>query len=535
MPNTLEDLVTIAELLAARIAEGADESEILDLVNATRKGRDVVITTPPVAQTAEEFSHLSQLQARMEKADQVLTDWLLPKENCQMTAEKISAALIPLPWDLGRDVMILPFDTAPEIVAAMKDHGQARILFIRDEPMMALRIRVQIEKFDSYVLHSRAYRFPESTVPEAIFLQGVKHAQDGFSALKMTFNTLYKSGAMMLTNAIGNYKYVPADPRLPRVKPNRTALIVVGAGPSLDKNVDVLKRAAGKVIVAACSHALPALGKAGVVPDIVLAGDGQDLTLSHFEGFDTSPCVLITGISAPPKTCKLPWKKIHFYSANPKVDTWLGLTEIATAGGTSSVGPTLAHLLGCKALAYVGHDLAFKGDRRYASAVEEYWTPDPVKEVRGWYGPVWTSEQMDYMRMWFEDAARQIKLEALPLALYNCSEGGAYIDGWNHISLETFLLGDFVSPEPILSALQTGDFKFDAPSPHKKLSLVEAQHALSLLKLAWRGSAPSRLKTIRERMRVSPFAPYFPKMEGEKDDMWCKRVIDVCKPLLDVA
>lgn len=52
--------------------------------------------------------------------------------------------------------------------------------------------------------------------------------------------------------------------------PNRALpVILVGAGPSLDKNITELEKAKGKALIVAASHAVKSFSKAGIVPDLV--------------------------------------------------------------------------------------------------------------------------------------------------------------------------------------------------------------------------------------------------------------------------
>ena len=56
--------------------------------------------------------------------------------------------------------------------------------------------------------------------------------------------------------------------------------IIVCPGPSLANNIEVLKKAKGKILIICVLHAFRALKKAGIVPDMIIHTDP-----SSFKGF----------------------------------------------------------------------------------------------------------------------------------------------------------------------------------------------------------------------------------------------------------
>ena len=58
---------------------------------------------------------------------------------------------------------------------------------------------------------------------------------------------------------------------------------VVSAGPSLDKNIQLLKRGAEKFLIIAVSTALKPLLKTGVFPDFIVAIDPDETSVKGFD------------------------------------------------------------------------------------------------------------------------------------------------------------------------------------------------------------------------------------------------------------
>ena len=79
--------------------------------------------------------------------------------------------------------------------------------------------------------------------------------------------------------------------------PRDIPTFIVGAGPSLDKNIDELKRAKGKGFIIACDTAVRPLLAHGIVPDLYVLVDGlKPVHLIKAEGTETIP--LLTSVTA---------------------------------------------------------------------------------------------------------------------------------------------------------------------------------------------------------------------------------------------
>jgi hypothetical protein len=70
-------------------------------------------------------------------------------------------------------------------------------------------------------------------------------------------------------------KYPPINLAVDKFK-NRVG-VVVGAGPSLDRNIHLLKEHRDKLVIAAVNSSLPALDKIGVVPDFVVICEAKEV------------------------------------------------------------------------------------------------------------------------------------------------------------------------------------------------------------------------------------------------------------------
>ena len=112
-------------------------------------------------------------------------------------------------------------------------------------------------------------------------------------------NTKVKFSAVVAKNLLANlkhlikaYKTVQYAGKIPKEVPG----IVVAAGPSLNKNIEELKKAKGKAFIIATDTAMKPLLNAGIIPDMYAVVDGKKpLSLIKIEGAQDIPllCTIV--------------------------------------------------------------------------------------------------------------------------------------------------------------------------------------------------------------------------------------------------
>jgi len=104
-----------------------------------------------------------------------------------------------------------------------------------------------------------------------------------------------KSATVSLLSRLWENNYRQNLPRLSKTAGVKKLLnrfsglpaVLVGAGPSLDKNVHFLPHVKGKAVIISCDAALKVLQRHSVMPDIVVNLDPQPTVLHFFDGVDT--------------------------------------------------------------------------------------------------------------------------------------------------------------------------------------------------------------------------------------------------------
>ncbi len=149
--------------------------------------------------------------------------------------------------------------------------------------------------------------------------------------------------------------------------------IIVSAGPSLDKNISLLKESSNRVLVIAVATALMPLIKNNIEVDFVVAVDPEESTLQFFDSEKISqntrlvfdPCVPSSVVN------KFPDRKIRIDSG-VYLSRWLANRqgEDNFLGKTLSVAHAaflLARYLGCSPIILTGQDLSFNQSRLHCS------------------------------------------------------------------------------------------------------------------------------------------------------------------------
>ena len=229
---------------------------------------------------------------------------------------------------------------------------------------------------------------------------------------------------------VGNIQDIPA--------------IIVSAGPSLDKNIESLKKAVGKSVIISVDTAIKPLLEKGIVPDIVVTVDGHKPVTS----FAHSRFNNIAVIASQYSNNKL-WT-IHngrrFYFSEP--DSYMSylytkirnevMLPTETGGSVANNAFSAAQLMGFRKIILIGQDLAYPGRKSHASGsysagvknVENDKEFFEVEDIFG--GTVLTEGNMNLYRRWFES---QIIIYG-ELEVIDATEGGAKIAGTRIMTLD---------------------------------------------------------------------------------------------------
>jgi len=234
------------------------------------------------------------------------------------------------------------------------------------------------------------------------------------------------------------------------------AAIIVSAGPSLRKNIDLLKDPINreKCVVIAVQTVLKTLLREGIKPDFVTALDYHEISKRFYEGLTEADVDGITLVAEPKANPAIidayPGEKR--FVGDKVLDDILG-PALVREYGELKPGATVAHLayylarhLGCDPVILIGQDLGFTDNQYYApgAAIHRVWGGELNQfntiEMLEWQriarmrsmlrkvaaaggGEIYTDEQMStylvqFERDFLEDSKRG-------LTIIDATEGGA--------------------------------------------------------------------------------------------------------------
>ena len=226
--------------------------------------------------------------------------------------------------------------------------------------------------------------------------------------------------------------------------------IIVASGPSLDKNIGVLKSIQNKVFIVSALRSVPTLKTAGVEPDLVIQLDAEDNdSLTHL-GLDGNIKIknLLLELTVNNKFVQLDAENL-IWSCPSLFTDFINFFEIEPtpfdAPSVAIYGLSLCHVLGFKSLCFIGHDLAASDGSQYAAAASSILPVHaPMSsfniEVKGFYGGIVKTRSAYFGQIKrCETIARNLSETNPETKLFNATEGGAYIDGFTHTSLSNFV------------------------------------------------------------------------------------------------
>jgi hypothetical protein len=253
-----------------------------------------------------------------------------------------------------------------------------------------------------------------------------------------TISTAVNSNLFWLNNSILNLQYYKNGIEdISKIFKNQT-IVIVSAGPSLNKNMHLLSKMKEKAIILAVGSAIRILDKNGIIPDFRVASDGLPREKIFLEGIDTEKAPLIYSN-----------KLYHEILPEYKSDTFcfVGNSDFIIKYFYKKmnrefldvkVGPSIANAvlnlictIGCKKVIFVGQDLSYVGDKIRANGgnvIEGELDKESnnVREMLDIYGnKVLTKDMYLMMKYSLENTIKnhnEIEFE-------NATEGGLPIKG----------------------------------------------------------------------------------------------------------
>lgn len=217
--------------------------------------------------------------------------------------------------------------------------------------------------------------------------------------------------------------------------------IIVAAGPSLDKNINVLKSAVGKAFILGVDSSIRLMLKNKILPDAIVTLDPNKPRVLFENDIINDIPFFYTCYSTHDVLCNNRYYRILYNEMGyiyDKLNKMGKKSDIINFGGSVACAAcAIAAYLGFKNIIVIGQDLAFTNNKKHASIV---YDEKPVSEsekdmyttIEGWNGEeLLTFINFKHYRDWYEDFI----LQHPDINFINATEGGALIHGALHIKL----------------------------------------------------------------------------------------------------
>ena len=472
----VDDLLQI-DLNLQNINIDNSESKVRQLVDCRRQLLANLKSLPPVS-GASKNSH-----CRLEYRPTILSTELVKRWRSRIMQSKpnqqsfnnpdfcdqILDSVLPEAWSFDSDVMVISAPPSVTIILKAIDRSQRHIVIFDQNQCidegafshhLASNIVVCRTITDLEIAFAKLQTPAEQiiTVPCSLdpkFVTETKGQlaeaiQKGKKNRIANTNTANRFGASWSKNLLQNLPIIARTPNIHQlsVKGVKDA-VIVASGPSLNKNVQTLAKIQDQVFIVAALRSLQTLHDANIKPDLVIQLDAEDDHVAR--EFSNKLDIEIENFLV--ELTVNPW----FLKSNAKKIIWSYPSIFGDIGGRFGVPPTpfdapsvaiygltLCHLLGFESLCFVGQDLASSDTSQYAKGATALLPAhNDIStfniEVDGFYGhKVMTRSAYHGQLLRCEHIASELNLKASNLRLFNATEGGAYIKGFDHVSLLEF-------------------------------------------------------------------------------------------------
>lgn len=214
---------------------------------------------------------------------------------------------------------------------------------------------------------------------------------------------------------------------------NRT-LFIIAAGPSLDKNIGLLKEfPKNGCLIIAVGTVLKKLINLNIIPDYFIVTDPNTYVYRQVEGLEecTIPMLFLSTASRKFAQNYRGKKYIIFQNEFDLAEEYAvknGYLLYNTGGSVSTVAIDIGIQLECKRIVLLGLDLAYTNKHAHAqdtsfATIESTDNMAQIKSING--GFVAASRAFVWFRNWIENRIAQ----ACSVEIIDATEGGAYIEG----------------------------------------------------------------------------------------------------------
>lgn len=311
------------------------------------------------------------------------------------------------------------------------------------EPVLKKWISLENVEFLKQEIHPNY----QELFPDKI-LKYLKRLEEHSSGIIANQNTGVKFSDVTARNQLQNMRFICDGyntKKLSEAIPHDVPAILVAAGPSLNNDIEDLKKAKGHAFILAVDTAVKPLINAGVIPDAYITIDANKvLDLVKIDAVRDVP--VIAPVTANYYILKEQrGKRIFYYDGYvlPLLAYHAAgktLVDVSTGGSVACSGFSLLYKMGFETIILVGQDLAYTNNKSHADGT--FHETMPVEDTRRMIMVKGNYEEkvptrgdfkiyIDWYNMYIEGAKKHGNLRVI-----NATSGGAYLENTELMSLK---------------------------------------------------------------------------------------------------
>lgn len=378
------------------------------------------------------------------------------------------------------DPEIEPFYQALKTIDLKPVLNDGRVAFLIDVPESELYVKFnQILLLGNLKLYVKAINIIDNPVSLAVnkayYKKAMGHLKDAIREVLLHFGNDPWDSLIGIENTFLNINEIINYPGIKDLKDKFKDKpgIVVATGPSLNKNIQLLRGLENKAVICAVDASVKVMKKHSLKPHLVTSLERLTPTAKLFEGLSKEDVenvyLAATPVIHPQTYANFPGERIIVYR-NFATFKWLDIEK-----GTLDIGPSAGNMafkvlefMGCNPIILIGQDLAFGEDdtthakgATYGEKEEVYHTKRQILEVEGNFVPkIKTTDVWYKFLKYYEKDIAGFKGQVI-----NATEGGAKIPGTKVMyfkdAIEEFIKEDI---DPIYNIKK--NLKY--PSPDEK-------------------------------------------------------------------
>lgn len=314
------------------------------------------------------------------------------------------------------------------------------------EQFSANKVRIHYDPL--FADFSKAMRNSNETI--VIHYPSLRHIQNEkvkreFQNYFIRDNSYRQASIKLYHNFIYNVNHINHYVDELKTKIENQTVFILAAGPSLDRNLELLSRHPKNAVVIATGTVLKKCYKNGICVDFGIFLDAKDAIRNQIDGIGEWEIPFMVASSASHYVAEEKGKEKYLvcqsgFSPAEEYASRNGYQLYESGGSVSTLAFDIAIKLKAKKIVCVGLDLAYTDN--YAHAVDTSNQMIPEKSELFLQDGFWQEQKVmvdnkfDIYRKWFIRRIKENRDVRDNIEFVNATEGGAYIEGMKHSMLK---------------------------------------------------------------------------------------------------